>query len=281
MDIDEVADELYGLDPADFVEVRTARAKAARESGDKALAKDISTLRRPTAVAWMVNMLAREHTDDVASLLELGEAMRDAQRHLAGDDLRKLTTQRQQVVRAMARQAAALALEHGQKPSETALREVGQSLHAALADAEIAEQVRRGRLVTAVSYSGMGPAGLSIVGGGARKAKITGTQTKTKPDPDAVEAARHRVGEAEAAEAGAGSTLESARTEAEHAAKTVADVRDRVDDLREQLAQAEQEWQFAGRAEQAATDHVTRSERELESARDRLRACRDDLASLE
>lgn len=281
MDIDEVADELYGLDPADFVEVRTARAKEARDSGDKALAKEITTLRRPTAVAWMVNMLAREHTDDIATLLELGEAMRDAQRHLAGDDLRTLTTQRQQVVRAMARQAAALAVRHGQKPGETALREVGQSLQAALADSEIAEQVRSGRLVTAVSYSGMGPAGLAVVGGGPRKSRTPAAQTKKKPDPEAVKAARNRVADAEAAEAAAASSLESARSDAERAASTVADAQSRVDDLREQLAQAEQERQFAGRAEQAAADLVTDTERELESAREHLRAEREGLTSLE
>lgn len=64
----------------------------------------------------------------------------------------------------MARQAGDLAADHGQAASENALREVGQSLHAALADPDIAEQVRAGRLVTAVSYSGMGPAGMAVVG---------------------------------------------------------------------------------------------------------------------
>lgn len=279
MDIDEVADELYGLDPADFVEVRTARVKEARESGDKALAKEISTLRRPTLVAWMVNMLAREHSEDIGSLLELGAAMRDAQRHLAGDDLRKLTTQRQQVVRAMARKAAALAAEHDQNPSETALREVGQSLHAALADPEIAEQVRLGRLVTAVSYSGMGPAGLAVVGG-SRKVTTAPAQKK-KPDPNAVKAARAAVTDAESAEREAEAALESARSDAEQSATTVRDAQHRVDDLKEQLAQAEQERQFAARAEQAATDRLGDHERELESAQESVRAKREDLASLE
>lgn len=279
MDIDEVADELYGLDPADFVEIRTARVKEARESGDKVLAKEISTLRRPTLVAWLVNMLAREHSDEIESLLELGEALRHAQRHLAGDDLRRLTTQRQQVVRAMAQQAAALAVERGQKPGETALREVGQSLHAALADPEIAEQVRSGRLVTAVSYSGMGPAGLAVVGGGSRKPKATVTQKE--PDPAALQAARAAVAEAEAAERDAESALQSARSEAVEATTEVDETRGRVDDLGEQLAQAEQERQFARRAEQAAADHVAESERDLEAARQRVRASRDDVAALE
>ena len=67
MDINEVTDELYGLEPADFVEIRTARAKQARADGDRALANKIAALRRPTTVAWMVNILARERAEDALS----------------------------------------------------------------------------------------------------------------------------------------------------------------------------------------------------------------------
>ena len=177
MDIDEVADELYGLDPADFVEVRKARVTQARKEGDRELATAIGKMRKPTLVAWVVNNFAREEPEQVEELLELGEALRDAQRHLSGDDLRALTTQRQRVIRAMARRAGELAAARGQQVSETAAREVGQSLHAALADPEIADLVRAGRLVTAASYSGMGPAGMTVVGGRSKP-----TTSGKKPD---------------------------------------------------------------------------------------------------
>ncbi len=221
MDINEVTDELYGLDPGDFVKVRDAHVKEARAQGDRGLAKEISQLRKPTLVAWMVNILAREHSDDVEKLLELGEALRDAQRHLAGDDLRSLTTQRQKVVRAMARQAGEVAVDHGHSASENALREVGQSLHAALADPDIAEQVRAGRLVTAVSYSGMGPAGMAVVGGRARKPKAAPAEKK-KPDPEEITAAKEHVAAAEKSEREADAALETAQADAEHAADSVA-----------------------------------------------------------
>jgi hypothetical protein len=169
MDIDEVTDELYGLDPAEFVDTRKARATQAREAGDRELATAIGKLRKPTLVAWVVNNFAREEPHQVEDLLELGEALRDAQRHLSGDDLRALTTQRHRVIRAMARRAGDLAAARGHQVSETAAREVGQSLHAALADPEVADMVRAGRLVTAVSYCGMGPAGLTVVGGSRTK----------------------------------------------------------------------------------------------------------------
>ncbi|ORM36425.1 hypothetical protein [Williamsia sp. 1135] len=280
MDINEVTDELYGLDPGDFVQVRDAHVKEARAQGDRALAKEISQLRRPTLVAWMVNVLAREHSDDVEKLLQLGEALRDAQRHLAGDDLRSLTTQRQKVVRAMARQAGELAVDHGHSASENALREVGQSLHAALADPDIAEQVRAGRLVTAVSYSGMGPAGMAVVGGRARKPKAAPAEKK-KPDPEEITAAKEQVAAAEKSEREADAALETAQADAEHAADSVAAVDKRVDELREQLAQAEQESQFANRAHKAATDQVEAAQRDLTSAREESENARRDLEALE
>ncbi|PYE20787.1 hypothetical protein DFR67_101178 [Williamsia limnetica] len=279
MDIDEVADELYGLDPGEFVRVRTAHVKEARAQGDRSLAKEISQLRKPTVVAWMVNMLAREHSEDVENLLELGAALRDAQRHLAGDDLRALTTQRQKVVRAMARQAGDLAADHGQAASENALREVGQSLHAALADPDIAEQVRAGRLVTAVSYSGMGPAGMAVVGGGTRKSTAPPVRKKA-PSAEERKAARDEVAAAEQAERDAESALASARADAEKAAGTVTAADTRIEELRGQLAQAEQERQFAVRAEQAAVEQVDAADSELEQARERVTKSRVQLESL-
>lgn len=280
MDINEVADELYGLEPGDFVEVRTARAKEARAAGDRTLAKEIAGLRRPTAVAWMVNVLSRENSEDVENLLELGEAMREAQRHLSGDDLRMLTTQRQQVVRALSRKAGALAADRGHRASDTALREVGQSLHAALADPEIGELVRAGRLLSAVSYSGMGPAGLTLVGGSETKRPSTPAHKKETSD-DALVAARSQLAEAEEAERAAASTAKEAASDAERARAAVDDASARVAELREQLTQAEQELQFARRAERAAADHAAVSDRDAEKQRERVAEIGKKLASLE
>ena len=71
MDIDEVADELYGLDPSEFVETRKGRVTQARKEGDRELAAAIGKMRRPTLVAWVVNNFAREEPGQVEELLEL------------------------------------------------------------------------------------------------------------------------------------------------------------------------------------------------------------------
>ena len=276
MDIDEVADELYGLDPSEFVETRKGRVAQARKEGDRELAAAIGKMRRPTLVAWVVNNFAREEPGQVEELLELGEALRDAQRHLSGDDLRALTTQRQRVIRAMARRAGELAAARGQQVSETAAREVGQSLHAALADPEIADLVRAGRLVTAASYSGMGPSGLTVVGGRSKP-----TTSGKKPDTTKLRAdAQAEVDAAERAELEAREAVDAAQADAQEAADRVAELDSRIEDLRSQLSQAEQERQFAHKSERAAASNVTAAEHKAEHAQARLEAARKKLADI-
>ncbi|MGA3220105.1 MAG: hypothetical protein ABSE77_13685 [Acidimicrobiales bacterium] len=86
-----VADELYGLAPADFIAGRDARAAEARHSGDRELADAVKKLRRPSGGAWLANLLVRQRHEQVLDFLDLGAALRDAQARLAHDDLRKLS----------------------------------------------------------------------------------------------------------------------------------------------------------------------------------------------
>ncbi|MGV9626683.1 hypothetical protein ACWDTB_08880, partial [Streptomyces sp. NPDC003487] len=111
MDLDTVADELYGLRPEDFTAARNARAAEARKAGDRALAGEIARLRRPSLSAWAGNLLVRERPDAVAPLLELGEGLRQAHRELDGGRLRELTRRQGSLVSALARQARQLAAE--------------------------------------------------------------------------------------------------------------------------------------------------------------------------
>ncbi|SEK31850.1 hypothetical protein [Rhodococcus maanshanensis] len=274
MDLDDVADELYALDPAEFVAHRTARAAEAREGGDRALATTITALRRPTTVGWLVNLLARESPDEVAALLRLGEELRDAQRQLSGEDLRQLSSQRQQVVHALARRAGRLAAQRGRKVGEGSLREVGQTLHAALADPEVADRVRAGRVVAAASYSGFGPAGLSVVAG-----RSPATTAAEPPDEtvasaevaaDVLAGARTELAEATADLEQATETAERTRADLEQASEGTAAIEARIAALRGELERAEQERQFARSAETAAAEAAKQSESDLLGARRRV-----------
>jgi len=160
MDLDAAADELYGGSPDDFVERRKALVSQARRAKERDLARRIGELRRPTRTAWLVNLLAREQPAEVASLLDLGTGLEEAQRRGDGTALRSLSQDRRRLVDRLARSAVALGAEHGYTAPDSALQEVGQSLQSALADDAAREQLRSGRLTTAVSYGGFGPTDL-------------------------------------------------------------------------------------------------------------------------
>lgn len=267
MDLAEITDELYALDPGEFVETRNARVKEAKAAGAKDLAAEIGKLRKPTVIAWVINTLARELPDEVAGLLQLGEALRDAQRHLSGSDLRKLTAQRQQVVRAIAKRAGELAAEHGREINEDGLREVAQTLHAALADPSVAERVRAGTLESAETYSGFGPTGLSAVPDEAPRAEPTrarAPERKRRPDKSAkLAAAQRELDEATEALAAAKRGLANARAEEGRAQQDLDDIDQRIADLRDELDRAEQQRQFARTTERNANETSRKAEREL------------------
>ena len=156
MDLDEVADELYEVPPEDFIALRTTRQDEAKAEGDKALAKEIGALPKPSTAAWACNLLVRSHREELEGLVELGGLLREAQENLAGDQLRALSSQRTQLISALTRQAAALARQAGRPVSTAVADQVEETLRAAMADPEAGEALLTGRLTSAMSYSGLG-----------------------------------------------------------------------------------------------------------------------------
>src|SRR3954454_23693742 len=154
--MEDVAQRLYGLLPEEFTAARDQAARAARADGDRGRAKAISGLRRPSQAAWLVNALVRHRRDEVEQLLSLGEALRTAQLGLAGDELRALSRQRQQLIAAVGRQARALARELGRPVSEDVGQAGEATLGAAMAEPDVAEAVRSARLTSPTSYAGLG-----------------------------------------------------------------------------------------------------------------------------
>ncbi|MEO3922812.1 hypothetical protein ABGB07_02860 [Micromonosporaceae bacterium B7E4] len=154
----DLVERLYTAPPDGFVAARSEAVAAARAEGDPSAAREIAKLRKPTVAAWLVNLLALRRPELMADLVELSAALRGAQRELRGDRLRELSARRRGVLGALVGQARALAeaedprLAAGKLP----LAEVEATLNAALADVEVAEQARSGRLVRAASYAGFG-----------------------------------------------------------------------------------------------------------------------------
>lgn len=222
MDLDTVADELYGLPPGEFTAARALRASEAKKAGDRALATSIGGLRRPSKSAWLVNILARRQRELVGELLEVGHAMREAQAQLAGGDIRTLSRRRHGMISALATKAPDIAAAAGETLSDGTLRELGATLAAASADEAAGEAVRAGRLTAALSHSGFGSGELV-------------------PAPASGSGGSHGSGSSRApgnVSAVAGATAKRALAEAD---KRAADARAEVDDREARAAAAEEE----------------------------------------
>jgi len=151
-----VADELYGLAPGDFTDARNAYAKELKASGDRGLSDRVKALRKPSLAAWVVNMMVRHQGDEMTQVLDLGASLRAAQADLDGDALRELAKQRRRLVSAVAGKGRVLARDLGQKVTESVLRQVEDTLHAAMIDTDAEAAVRTGMLVDALAPSGVG-----------------------------------------------------------------------------------------------------------------------------
>jgi len=156
---DDLVRALYEAHPDGFVAARAAAVADARKAGDRDAAKRYAALRKPTVAAWLVNLLALRRPELIDNLVELSTSLRAAQRGLQGDELRELSHQRRQVVSALVAAARKLAVDDDPSlggSTKLPLSEVEATLTAALAEPEIAEQVRSGRLVRAATYTGFG-----------------------------------------------------------------------------------------------------------------------------
>ena len=274
MDADEVADELYGLLPAQFTAARDAAAARAREAGEARVAARIKALRRPTLGAWLADLLVREHPEEVRALLELGAGLRAAEAALDGPELRELTARRRSVVSALSRQARQAATRAGLSVGEGPQQDLEDHLQAVLADQELADAFATGRL-----SSTQGPAARAPAAPGGTGAATRPARGKERPGPapgqrraDAgrrdeaarrdqarrQQAAAERDAErAQAAAVAARRALDRATAQHERTRRSVDELTDRLQQARDKERAAEAAVRSA-RAGVEATDRAAR-----------------------
>ncbi|KQU34218.1 hypothetical protein [Rhodococcus sp. Leaf233] len=263
-DIDTVIDDLYSLAPADFVSHRSAYVTRFKKAGDRSGATRIGGLRKPTVVAWLVNTLARQDESAVAELFDLGAELERAQQRGDGHRLRELSTARSASIRALTDRAVALGRERGVTVGDNAAREVSNTLNAAMADPEIRDRVRAGRTVVAETYSGFGPALLSLVPDPPE------TETEDDGEPDIADDVPESAAESDAEnEAERLRQAEHDRLVAELDSAEIA-----FDAARDAADAADQGTERAASERRSATAEVERLEAELEAARATAKAAR-------
>jgi hypothetical protein len=285
VDLETAADELYALSPDDFIERRQQLVAEARQARDRQLATEIGRLRRPTRSAWLINLLARQDQKAVSALLELGGALQDAQQRMAGDELRRLSAERRRTVDALARRAVELGSERGYSAPEGAKQEIAQTLQTALGDPEIADLLRVGRLIHAVTYGGFGSTDLASALGASLPTKAPSQPAKpapTEPAP-ALDPKQRREAETAAKQArdratAAREAAESAEVEAEAATQRADELADQVESLRSQLRQAEAAEREAREAARAGRKHYQELRQAAASAEQAATAADQGLA---
>jgi hypothetical protein len=269
-DAARIANDLYALTPDEFTAARDAAAKAARDDGDRELANTVKQFRRPSIGAWLVNVVAR--TDQLDDLLDLGAALREAQRTLDGNELRAMSRQRHQVIRSLSQLAHELT---GKKVGDAAQREFEATLEAALADDAAADAVRTGRLMRALTSTGLEPVDLTDAVAAPDHAAPPRRPVTKKPAPkqksDDKAARDKRAAELAAAIAAAEDALAIAQDELDRRDHELDEARTEVDDARARVKELEAELDGA-RENQSAAE---KSRREAETARKSAARSRD------
>jgi hypothetical protein len=281
VDADDVADELYALPPEQFIAARNARAQAAKAAGDKETAARIAGLRKPTVLAWLVNLLVRQLPDEIGAFLDLGDALREATATLSGPELRQLSGQRHRLVQALVRQARELARQAGYRTTEDVARGLEETLAAALTDPAVAEQLRVGRLtsgLTATGFPAPSPGSVRarppVPRSGAVRSQKPSAADAAPAQPSGAERRRQqamvrlerdlreaekRVEQAEQAQAVTAEAFEESQRALAEAEMAVADLRAELDRAEQARDQVKRESQRAQTADARAAAEVERA----------------------
>jgi hypothetical protein len=276
-DLADIASDLYSQPLDEFTAARNQRAK---DLHDKALAKEVRALRKPSASAWLLNMMSVHRGDQLREALKLGAAMREAQQQLDRRELKKLGTQRQQLISALVKDGVALSEELGHPASSAAALEVEQTLRAALADAGAAAAVSTGRLIRPLEASGWEAVDLTGAVGGPFDAAGQGADTdadeggNTDPEPDPAVEARAELEDAEDRSEEAEAALKRARERVEQLdhnrdalVSQVRELRKRIRTLEQDIDAIDDDADDAVRERTEAERTAKEAAREVERAR--------------
>lgn len=223
-----IAERLCALPPTEFT---AARSAAASEASDRSVGAAVAKLRKPVLAAWVVNVLARERTDLLASVLGLAAQLREALE--AGDaaELKELTAQRRATLRALVDAAVDVASGHDVAVSAAARDGVERTLDAALRDQDAAAAVTTGRLLRPLEASGMEAPDLTDAVAGPFEAAASAPPSDELAERRAAREAERAAREAERAADAADRDLAHAERRRDTAREKLARLEERLEAL--------------------------------------------------
>jgi hypothetical protein len=173
--------DLFGVPPADFVTARDALAKELRAGHREAEAKEVASLRRPTAPVWAVNQLARRAPAEVEELLDSSERVQKAQlRGAAGDELRAAMAGQRAALAKLESAAEQILRGAGLQASPGAIRTVQSTLQAAATGPrEMRDRLRNGTMREALQPTGFD----ALLGAGMAPAPHAPARSRARATP--------------------------------------------------------------------------------------------------
>ena len=153
----DIATALYALPPAEF----TAARNEAAETAPSAQRDRVKRLPKPSAGAWLANMLARHEVGLVDRVIEVGERLRVAQDDLDRATMTEVSKERRAVLREATTVARDLASRLGAATTAATIGDVEQTLIAAMSDPDAAAALRAGLLVRPLRTNGLDPVDLA------------------------------------------------------------------------------------------------------------------------
>jgi hypothetical protein len=250
-DLDAALAALYQLPLEQFVATRDQLARRLRAAGDRATARQVAGLRRPPVSAWAVNQLAHAAPNAVAELLEVGAALRQAQRGaLAGQpgaarQLRTATAHVRAAITRLSSRAETLLRRAGHAASDATLARLAATLQAAATGDEATRAaLAQGRLPGDLDPAGFG---LEVAPAPAEPASPAKAVPAAPVAPvDRADARRER------ARAAARRALEQTRQAAEQARQAAEDAGRDADEVADRVRVARQAVEAAEAAHAAA-----------------------------
>jgi hypothetical protein len=277
IDLESELDLVFGASPDTFTSVRDTLVKKLKSEKRKEDAAIVAALRRPTALLWGMNQVARADGDPIRELRRLGQlALRAQEQMMSGGspaDVLAAVEQRRVMVSALVNSVVAFLVDHG-TAAEVLAPQLRSAFEMVSVNAAASAALQRGRLPALPAEADetadgsaapipKGPRHLSVVREGATAAPETAIEPPTEPatvieapaEPTASEVAEVPV-EVVAAVA----VAEAAVAEHERAEKK------RVAEEQAEALRAEQEQAEAQRAEQERVEGKRILEREVAEA---------------
>jgi hypothetical protein len=213
---EEILEQLYAAEPAQFVSERKRLERELREAGLGDEADELAARTKPTAPVFAANRLARTDGKDVADLIASGERLTKAHESGEAAALRKEQTELAKRVAGLVRKA---------QLSDAMEQRLAVLLRTAATDLGSAELMRRGILSEELEPLAFGAlAGLALAPPKARP------KPESRPQPPKGDRAREEKRRARMRELE--KQLAEAQRELDRAERSVAQLTKRLDDAR-------------------------------------------------